>query len=90
MNSIDFPIIGEPVTFSLSVQPAMNYPLDLYLLMDLSISMRNVLSNVQALASDIGKYFICMVICSARKCTMAYVEPMVRPVRLWLVSRSQT
>ena len=56
MNTTDFLIIGEPVTFSLSVQPAMNYPLDLYLLMDLSISLRNVLSNVQALASDIGKY----------------------------------
>ena len=62
MNSTDFLIIGEPVTFSLSVQPAMNYPLDLYLLMDLSISLRNVLSNIQALASDIGKYCICMVI----------------------------
>ena len=61
MNSTVFPIIGE-VTFSLSVQPPMEYSLDLYLLMYLSCSMCDDLSNVQALASDIGKYFICMVI----------------------------
>ena len=51
-------ILGEAVKFSLSVQPAMNYPLDLYLLMDLSFSMSDDLLNVQALASDIGTYLM--------------------------------
>ncbi len=55
---IEFIIIityaGEPVTFNLSIQPAANYPLDLYLLMDLSYSMRDDLDNLKQLGNQIG------------------------------------
>ena len=47
--------LGEPVTFNLSVQPAPNFPLDLYLLMDLSYSMRDDLDNLKGLGSQIGR-----------------------------------
>ena len=45
---------GEPVSFTLQVRPARNYPLDVYFLMDLSASMANDLTNLQNLASQIG------------------------------------
>lgn len=47
-------MLGEPVTFTLHVQPARNYPLDVYLLMDLSYSMRDDLSNLQSLIHNIS------------------------------------
>ena len=47
--------LGEPVTFNLSVRPAPNFPLDLYLLMDLSYSMRDDLDNLKGLGSEIGR-----------------------------------
>lgn len=46
---------GEPVTFNLSVRPAPNFPLDLYLLMDLSYSMRDDLDNLKGLGSEIAE-----------------------------------
>lgn len=49
-------MIGEPVTFNVSVKPAPNFPLDLYLLMDLSYSMRDDLNNLKELGSQIGTF----------------------------------
>jgi protocadherin alpha len=45
---------GEPVSFPLRIKPARNYPLDLYLLMDLSYSMRDDLSNLKTLGTQIA------------------------------------
>ena len=44
----------QSVTFDLQVQPASNFPIDLYLLMDLSGSMRDDLANLQQLAFNLG------------------------------------
>ena len=48
---------GTPITFELQVMPANNFPIDLYMLMDLSASMEDDLANLQRLGVDIGKYF---------------------------------
>lgn len=50
-------VVGVPVTFPLRVRPARNYPLDLYLLMDLSYSMSDDLSNLKSLGNQIGNIF---------------------------------
>ena len=47
---------GAPVTFPLSVRPARNFPIDLYLLMDLSFSMNDDLNNLKRLGSQLGMY----------------------------------
>jgi len=44
----------EARTFNLMVKPARNFPIDLYLLMDLSFSMNDDLANLQNLASTLG------------------------------------
>lgn len=46
---------GQPVKFNVTIKPAPNYPLDLYLLMDLSYSMNNDLQNLKRLGGQIGK-----------------------------------
>ena len=43
------------MTFPLSVRPANNFPIDLYLLMDLSFSMRDDLDNLKQLGAELGK-----------------------------------
>ena len=47
---------GAPITFPLQVRPARNFPIDLYLLMDLSFSMRDDLDNLKRLGADLGMY----------------------------------
>ena len=49
---------GESVTFNATVKPALNFPLDLYYLMDLSYSMRDDLANLKRLSSDIANQII--------------------------------
>ena len=39
----------------MSVRPARNFPIDLYLLMDLSFSMRDDLDNLKALGASLGE-----------------------------------
>ena len=46
---------GDPIMFPLSVEPANNFPIDLYLLMDLSFSMRDDLDNLKALGAQLGE-----------------------------------
>lgn len=38
------------------VRPARNFPIDLYLLMDLSTSMNDDLKNLKALGANLGSY----------------------------------
>ena len=47
--------VGVAETFPVSVRPARDFPIDLYLLMDLSFSMRDDLANLQVLGADLGK-----------------------------------
>ncbi len=42
--------------FPLMVQLAPNFPVDIYLLMDLSLSMDDDLTNLKRLGNELGKY----------------------------------
>ncbi len=44
------------MSFTVQVKPASNFPIDLYLLMDLSNSMEDDLGNLKGLANNLGKY----------------------------------
>ena len=46
----------EPQHFDLEVRPSNNYPIDLYLLMDLSYSMRDDLKKLKTLGAQLCKY----------------------------------
>lgn len=48
------PFIGSPVTFPITVEPARNFPVDIYLLMDLSFSMEDDLVNLRRLGATLG------------------------------------
>lgn len=43
--------LDEPVTFTISVKPTTNYPVDLYYLMDLSATMRDDLDQIKKLGN---------------------------------------
>ena len=45
---------GEPQTFQVSVTPTSNYPLDIYILMDLSFSMSAYLNNLRSVSLQLG------------------------------------
>ena len=45
---------GESLTFTATVKPAPNFPLDLYYLMDLSHSMRDDLTSLRSLSAEIA------------------------------------
>jgi len=47
---------GQPQNISVSVQPANNFPVDIYYLMDQSFSMNDDLQNLRDLASQLGMY----------------------------------
>ena len=46
--------VGQPAKFNLKVRSALDYPVDLYYLMDLSNSMKDDLKNLTKLALDIA------------------------------------
>ena len=48
---------GEPQTFTLSVEPAKNYPLDMYFLMDLSGSQASDLDSLEDLSNSISEWY---------------------------------
>ena len=48
--------IGIPMTIPLSVRPARNFPVDIYLLMDLSLSMNDDLENLKLFGDELCKY----------------------------------
>ena len=47
----------DSITFTATVRPSRNYPLDVYYLMDHSFSMRDDLDIMKTFASSIGTYF---------------------------------
>ena len=54
LKSIDLKLrVSEPVSFSVSLKAAKNFPLDLYMLMDLSGSFRTDLDTVKVLAPQL-------------------------------------
>ena len=46
--------VGVPQTFTVTVTPLRNLPLDLYVLIDLSTSMMEELDSLKRVAGDIG------------------------------------
>ncbi|CAB4032725.1 integrin beta-6-like [Paramuricea clavata] len=46
--------VGEPVKFKIEIEPSKNYPVDFYILMDLTATMKDDLNNVKKLALDIS------------------------------------
>ena len=46
---------GQPVTITLKVRQAEDYPVDLYYLMDLSASMMDDLKNLKQLGEILGE-----------------------------------
>jgi len=47
---------GQPQSITVSVQPANNFPLDIYLLIDQSLSMNDDLQNLKNLSSQLGRF----------------------------------
>lgn len=48
-------LLDDPGSFVLTVRPSNNYPIDLYLLMDLSYSMRDDLAKLKTLGAQLCK-----------------------------------
>lgn len=48
-------IVGQTQSFNVSIRAAENFPLDLYMLVDLSGSLSDDLETIKGIASDIGK-----------------------------------
>ena len=73
--------IGQPAQFTIEVQPAANYPVDLYYLMDVSFSMRDDLDIMKDVMNTIGKTttIIVLEIRNDRllKSLMSYYEMMI-------------
>ena len=53
--------IGQPQSFTVSVRPTDNFPVDIYLLIDKSFSMNDDLQNLRRLSSQLGLY-VCMCV----------------------------
>ena len=49
-------ILGQPVNIPIKVQIPINFPIDLYYLMDLSKSMLDDLEQIQGLGKVLGKF----------------------------------
>ena len=47
---------GMPVNFNVSINPAENYPLDLYFLMDLSSSLQDDLVTLRNISTQLSKW----------------------------------
>ena len=47
--------VGDPVSFTMTVTPKKNLPLDLYILIDLSNSMREELAAMTRVSGEIGE-----------------------------------
>ena len=48
--------VGQKRSFDISVRTPENYPVDVYMLMDMSYSMRDNLPSVETLGSDLGMF----------------------------------
>lgn len=49
----NFKLLGEPVTFQFKYRPAKNFPLDLYYLMDLTLTMQHDVRTMAALGVEL-------------------------------------
>ena len=75
------------------MRPARNFPIDLYLLMDLSFSMRDDLDNLKRLGADLGmhiqsKYlitqYVLMQLQQLLACPQTFPLALVHLWRKWL------
>ena len=48
--------VGESIDFTVDIQPSPDYPVDFYILMDLTATMADDLQNVKKLAQNICKF----------------------------------
>lgn len=60
------------MTFEVQVKPAIDFPIDLYLLMDLSASMSDDLTNLKSLGTQLGERYIYDRACTGRDCYLHY------------------
>ena len=49
-----FSSTGQPATFNVTVKPASNFPVDIYLLLDATFSMEDDVLNIKRLGGVIG------------------------------------
>ena len=54
---------GDPQNFTINVAPQADFPIDLYILMDLTASQQDALNSVTNAIDDIGKYCTVRVLC---------------------------
>jgi len=53
---------GQTQTISVGVQPANNFPVDIYYLMDQSFSMIDDLDSLRNLAEELGQYIVVLIL----------------------------
>ena len=51
--------LGQAATFDVKIRTPKNFPIDLYHLMDLSVSMSDDLEQMKSIGRDLCEYFIC-------------------------------
>ena len=55
---------GDPKNFTINVAPRADFPIDLYILMDLTASQQDALNSVTSALDDICKYIgLCVCVC---------------------------
>ena len=65
--------LGQPQSFTVSVRPADNLPVDIYLLIDKSFSMNDDIQNLKRLSSQLGVYVCVCIHVYAHTHTCAYI-----------------
>ena len=64
LHKIILCFLGQPQSFTVSVRPADNFPVDIYLLIDESFSMNDDIQNLKSLSSQLGVYVcVCAYMC---------------------------
>ena len=48
---------GDPQNFTINVAPQADFPIDLYILMDLTASQQDALNSVRDAIDDIGEWY---------------------------------
>ena len=51
-----FPFPGEPIRVPLTIRQSEDFPVDLYIVMDVTYTMKNDLDNLKVLGAVIGNY----------------------------------
>jgi hypothetical protein len=57
-NLYVFFLVGQKRSFNISLRTPENYPVHVYMLMDMSFSMKDNLKSVETLGLDLGVYTV--------------------------------